>query len=274
VRGWGDGRSDCRHRHLVVQLGSEPDVCQCVSKACLRRYCFLEGFARVALFIFALAAFVALHIGMANPPLRDRLVGRFGEKVFGGIYAVVSLALLVGAIQLYRGLEEVPIWTAGTGAYHAASLVMLLASILFVGAFTPGNKALAGVPKSERPASGVLRITRHPMMWAFGLWAVVHFVLAGDLPTAILTFGIGFLALVGAWLQDGKKRGQLGDTWVRYEAETSYWPFGAMVSGKQPWSAVWPGVVPVLGGVAFWLVLSWLHPSLMAAPVVGVWGMI
>ena len=225
-------------------------------------------------FVGLLAAFVVLHIAMANPPLRDGLVARFGEKRFSARYALLSRGLLVGALQVYRGREEVPLWVAGPGAYHLGALVMLLASILFVGAFTPGNKALAGVPKNERPASGVLRITRHPMMWAFGLWAIVHFVLAGDLPTAILTFGIGFLALVGARLQDGKKRAQLGETWVRYEAETSYWPFGAMVSGKQPWSAVWPGVVPVLGGVAFWLLLTWLHPSLMGAPVVGVWGML
>ena len=225
-------------------------------------------------FVVALGAFVILHIGMATPPVRDRLVGRLGEKAFGGVYALLSLGLLVLAIQLYRGLEEVPLWVVGPGAYHAGALVMLLASILFVGSFTPGNKALAGVPQSERPVAGVLRITRHPMMWAFGLWAIVHFVLAGDLPTAILTFGIGFLALVGAWLQDGKKRAQIGETWVRYEAETSYWPFGAMLSGKQPWSGVWPGLVPVLGGIAFWLVLTWLHPSLMGAPVVGIWGMI
>ncbi len=221
-----------------------------------------------------LAAFVISHIAMANPPLRDRLVARLGEKGFSLLYAVVSLGLLIGAIQLYKRLEEVPLWVAGTGAYHLASLVMLLASILFVGAFTPGNRALAGVPQSERAPAGVLRITRHPMMWAFGLWALVHLVLSGDLPTVVLAFGIGFLALVGARLQDGKKRQQLGESWVRYEAQTSYWPFGAMLSGKQPWSAIWPGAVPILGGIAFWLLMTWLHPSLMGAPVVGIWGMI
>jgi uncharacterized membrane protein len=225
-------------------------------------------------FTIMLAAFVLLHIAMANPPLRDRLVARLGEKGFGAIYALLSLGLLVGAIQLYRGLDEVPLWQAGTGAFHVGALVMLLASILFVGAFTPGNRALAGVPQKERPISGVLRITRHPMMWAFGLWAAVHFLLSGDLPTLILTFGIGFLALAGARFQDGKKRAQLGESWARYEAETSYWPFGAIIAGRQSWSAAWPGLVPVLGGVAFWLLLTWLHPSLMQAPVVGIWGMV
>lgn len=225
-------------------------------------------------FVVLLGAFVALHIGLANPPLRDGLVARLGEKGFSALYAISSLALLIGAIQVYKGLEEVPLWQAPVGAYHGLSLVMLLASILFVGSFTPANKALAGVPKNERPASGVLRWTRHPMMWAFGLWAIVHFILSGDVPTMILTFGIGFLALVGAGLQDGKKKVQLGATWDRYTANTSYWPFGAIMSGRQPVSALWPGLVPVVGGVAVWLLLTWLHPSLMAAPVVGIWGMV
>jgi uncharacterized membrane protein len=225
----------------------------------------------MGLFMALMAGFVLSHLAMANPPVRNAMVARLGEKRFQLVYAIVSLGLLIAAVQAYKPLEEVPLWSAGVGALHAMSLVMLFASILFVGSFTPANKALAGVPASERPPVGVLRITRHPMMWAFGLWAVVHFILSGDWPTMILSFGIGFLALVGAALQDGKKRAQLGGSWDRYAAKTSYWPFGAIISGRQPLSALWPGLVPVVGGIGFWLLLTWLHPRLMGAPAVGVW---
>jgi uncharacterized membrane protein len=226
----------------------------------------------MSLFVVLLAAFVLTHIGMATPSLRDGLVGRLGEKGFQAVYGLVSLALLVGAIQVYRGLEPQIIWVAPTGAWHVATLVMLLASILFVGSVTPANKALAGVPASDRPASGVLRITRHPMMWAFGLWAMVHATLSGSLPTVILAAGIGSLALLGAAHQDLKKRRLMGPVWERYERETSYWPLGAQISGRQPWSALWPGVVPVLGGVLLWALLTFVHPVLMKAPVVPPWG--
>ncbi len=228
----------------------------------------------MGLFILLMAAFVVTHIGLATPPLRDGLVARLGENGFRIGYSLLSLALLVAAIQAYKGLpEDALLWTAGTGAFHAANFLMLLAAILFVGSLTPANRALAGVP--QRPGNegprGVLRWTRHPMMWAFALWAIVHGWLAGDLPTLVLAAGIGALALVGAAFQDGKKARQLGADWRMYAARTSFLPFGAIVTGRQPVSALWPGVVPLVGGILFWLVMTFLHPSLMAAPMVGIW---
>ena len=225
----------------------------------------------MGLFALLMAAFVVTHIGMATSGVRDGLVTRFGEKGFQGLYALVSFALLGAAMFVYRDLEPVSAWVAPTGAWHVSTLVMLFASILFVGSVTPANKALAGVPASDRPASGVLRITRHPMMWSFALWAAVHATLSGSLPTVILAAGIGMLALLGAAHQDFKKRRLMGETWARYERETSYWPFGAQLSGRQPWSAVWPGLVPVVGGIALWALLTFVHPVLMKAPMVPPW---
>lgn len=228
----------------------------------------------MTLFIVLLAAFVLTHIWMATPAIRDGLVARLGPGGFQGVYALVSFALLGGAMWAYRPLEPQILWVAPPLVWLLASALMLVASILFVGSITPANKALAGVPASERPASGVLRITRHPMMWAFGLWAVVHATLSGSLPTVILAAGIGALALLGAAHQDVKKRRLMGETWARYERETSYWPLGAQLGGRQPWSAVWPGLVPVLGGVLLWAALTFVHPMLMGAPVVPPWGAI
>jgi uncharacterized membrane protein len=223
-------------------------------------------------YVVLLLLFVVTHIGLAASPVREGLVARLGEKGFQALYAVVSLALLVGAIQVYREVPDRILWVAPTGAWHVATLVMLVASILFVGSMTPANKALAGVPANDRPASGVLRITRHPMMWAFALWAGVHATLSGNLPTVILAGGIGALALLGAAHQDLKKRRLMGETWARYERETSYWPGGAVLAGRQPASALWPGLVPVLGGAVLWALLTFVHPVLMKAPVVPPWG--
>ena len=35
--------------------------------------------------------------------------------------------------------------------------------------------------KSQDPARGMIRITRHPIMWAIMLWATSHIVARGDL---------------------------------------------------------------------------------------------
>lgn len=227
----------------------------------------------MGLFLALLIAFVVSHIALASPPLRDLLVARLGEKGFGIFYSLLSLALLFGAIQVYQGVPDNQLWTAGIGAYHVSNLVMLVAAILFAGSLTPRNKALAGVPAglAGGRATGVMRITRHPMMWAFALWAIVHVVLSGNLPTVILAAGLGVLALVGSIFQDGKKRRTMGADWAAYERETSWLPFAAILSGKQPVAALWPGVVPVVLGIILWLLLTFLHPSLMKAPTVGIW---
>lgn len=224
-----------------------------------------------AIFLLLLLAFVLSHIGMTTPPLRDKLVGRLGERGFQGVYSLLSILLLGGAIHAYRTLDPYLVWVAPAWVWPLCSALMLVASVLFVGSLTPANKALAGVPSTNRPPSGVLRLTRHPMMWAFAIWALVHAWLSGSVPTIFLALAIGALALLGAAHQDRKKHRLLGESWARYEGATSYWPLGAQFSGKQPWSALWPGLVPVLGGALIWALLTFVHPMLMGAPVVPPW---
>jgi len=67
----------------------------------------------------------------------------------------------------------------------------------------------------------------------------------------ITASAMGFLALVGAHLQDRKKEALLGDAWRSWEANTSYWPrFGKLFAvGWKPW----------LIGIVLWLLFSWLH---------------
>jgi uncharacterized membrane protein len=74
-------------------------------------------------------------------------------------------------------------------------------------------------------ARGVYAVTRHPMMWAFALWGICHIAVYPAAANIIL-------ALVGAALQDRKKEALQPDTWPDWEKRTSYWPFGAIVSGK------------------------------------------
>lgn len=226
----------------------------------------------MAWLIVALGTFVGTHVLLAWPPVRSPLVARLGARGFQGVYSLIALATLIGAVQIYKGVPEVPLWSSGPGLYHPAALVMLAGAILFVGSVTPRNRSLAGVPQGAVTVApeGVLAITRHPMMWAFGLWAVVHGALAGDPATLALTTAIGVLALGGAAAQDAKKRA-IDAGWPGYEAQTSYWPFGAQIAGRRAWRAAWPGWGAALGGLAFWLAMTWLHPRQMGAPVVGVW---
>ena len=57
-------------------------------------------------------------------------------------------------------------WIAGT-------LLMWFASILLVGSFIK-NPAFPGAPGPKGGPAGVFKITRHPMMGSFAIWAIVH----------------------------------------------------------------------------------------------------
>ena len=98
--------------------------------------------------------------------------------------------------------DEAPLWTAGE-RLDRRQPAHVVCGILFVGSFV-GNPALPGAPRVSAP-SGVFAITRHPMMWGFALWAIVHLIVVAT-PKALLFDGaILFLALVGSVGQDRKK---------------------------------------------------------------------
>jgi uncharacterized membrane protein len=136
--------------------------------------------------------------------------------------------------------------------------------ILLAGSFA-GNPALP-TPMAEAQAraepKGVFRVTRHPMMWSFGLWAASHMVLFWSTRTMITALAMGFLALVGAKMQDRKKESLMGESWAEWESKTSYWPrWGQLFS---------VGAVPIIGGTVLWLAGSWLHLWQAGIPA-GVW---
>jgi uncharacterized membrane protein len=213
-----------------------------------------------------MAAFVAGH-ELLSHPLRGALVARLGEKGFAILYSLVALASLGGAVQLWRQIPKTRLWDTPASAYPLALAVMLVAAILFVGSVTAPNPAM--MPGVKGPPRGAQRITRHPMMWSFALWAAVHVLMTADPRTMVLAGGIGVLALLGSALQDGKKRSQNAD-YGAHMAATSHVPFVAILSGRQPIAALWPGVLPVAGGIVLWVgVLVWLHPMVIGVPAMG-----
>ena len=73
--------------------------------------------------------------------------------------------------------------------------LMPIAFVLLVCGYSR-NPTMIGADKllkSDEPARGMIRITRHPIMWAIMLWSGAHLLARGDLESAIF-FG-GFLLL-------------------------------------------------------------------------------
>jgi uncharacterized membrane protein len=210
--------------------------------------------------------FVASH-ELLSHALRAPLVARLGEKGFAVVYSLVALVSFGAAVQLWRQIPKARLWDTPPSAYGPALVAMLIAFILFVGSVSSPNPAM--MPGVRGEPKGVQRITRHPMMWSFVIWAVVHMVMTADPRTIVLSIGIATLALIGTLMQDIKKKAQ-NPAYGGHMSRTSHLPFFAILAGRQPLSALWPGLVPVVGGTLLWfLFLGWGHTWLIGVPAAG-----
>jgi uncharacterized membrane protein len=213
--------------------------------------------------VLATLAFVGSHLALSHP-LRLRLIGAVGETRFTLLYSVVALAALVWMVVAWRGIDdELPLWIAPEWAFHLGLAVMLVASILLVGSFVR-NPAFPhpGAQQKTRPATGVFALTRHPMNWAFILWALVHLSLWAEPRDLVVAGGILILAVAGSIGQDVKKRAAMGEPWRKWESRTSFMPFGAVLAGRARWRDLWPGWGPFVGGFLFWILfVTWHVPA-------------
>jgi uncharacterized membrane protein len=222
--------------------------------------------------LIACFLFVGTHLLLSHP-LRSSLVDRIGTTGFQIIYSLIAIATFLMVVQAYRGLPPGGLyWAAGHGLWGAASVLVLFASILFMGSLI-GNPALPA-PDAARAAQGsprgVFAMTRHPMMWGFTLWAMAHALVVPTMGQWILSGTITFLALVGSAAQDVKKSRLMGDSWRHWMARTSFLPLGRQLSGRTPWGDAIPRAHALFGGIFLWLAASWAHGALGFVPA-GVW---
>ncbi|WP_188237067.1 NnrU family protein [Sphingopyxis sp. LK2115] len=226
----------------------------------------------MSLLITTCVLFVGTHLLLSHP-LRAGLASRLGERGFQIVYSIVAIATFILVVQAWRGMPpEPPLWAVGDGLWILASMIVLFASILFVGSLV-GNPALAA-PGAEKAAAaaprGVFAITRHPMMWGFALWALAHVMVMPTPGQIILSAMIAFLALAGSAGQDVKKARLMGDAWRGWAARTSFIPFARQLGGAAPWSDAMPRAHALLGGFVVWLAASWAHGAL-GYMVAGIW---
>jgi uncharacterized membrane protein len=162
-------------------------------------------------------------------------------------------------IYFYRIIGREPaLWALGDVIWAAASVLMWFGSILFVGSFA-SNPALPGARLERgRTPQGVFAITRHPMMWGFAIWALVHLAVVATPKALAFDGAVLLLALGGSVGQDRKKRKLMGERFHEWTAQTAFVPFARGLRS--------PGAFALIGGTALFLIATWLHP----VPV-GVW---
>lgn len=164
------------------------------------------------------------------------VVGVTGEMVWKGLFSALSIAAIIWMARAYNAAPPGDIlWAVGNWGRHVAAVLMALSVLFVVAGLTLANPTAmgsAGALESEEPARGILRVTRHPVMWGFVLWGLAHLLNNGDLKSVIFFTTFTLLAAVGTRLIDAKRARAYGDLWVKYRDKTSNLPFVAIMEGR------------------------------------------
>ena len=209
-------------------------------------------------------AFAGSHLVISSTPLRAVLVGALGERPFLGAYSLLSLVLLAWLIWAYTGAPYVELWDAPAGVKHLTMGVVFLASMfLACGVSTPNPTSIAGGP--PKPV-GIVKVTRHPVMWGIGLWGAVHLAANGDAASVMLFGWLTALALGGTVLLDLKKRRTMGEAWTAFAQGSSNVPFAALVAGRTKVGLAEIGWGRIAAGVVLYVVLNVGHEYVIGVP--------
>lgn len=205
----------------------------------------------------ATALFLAIHI-IPSSFLRQAIIRKTGTGAYLIGYSVISALSLGWMIWAFTTAPYGPVyWEFGNWARYLMIIVMVLASILFVAPYLGPNPTAIGAQKKvkdEAARAGLNAITRHPLMWAFILWAAMHLLNNGDLRSIIFFTGFGGLALAGTFLIDAKRAREIGEDWKDYTDHTSNIPFLAILQGRAKLSLLpiwWKILIGVLVFFAF-----------------------
>lgn len=212
----------------------------------------------------AAAVFLATHF-VSSTPLRPALVKAIGEKAYLGAYILVSFATIGWMAWAYGKAPAEPLWP---GLRLLPALLMPLSFVLIacgVLSKNPTAVGAAGLLKSAEPARGIIRITRHPVMWGLMLWSGAHLLARGEFHATVFFGTFLVLAALGALLIDARKRKTLGEDWRRFERSTSYFPFLAIVQDRNRLDAAEIGWRNPLVGLALYAVAFLAHAWLFGA---------
>jgi uncharacterized membrane protein len=219
----------------------------------------------ILLFLLALA-WVGVHVGVSGTAIRGRLVAAVGEKRFLLAYSILSFVLIFAMVTAWRRAETVVLWSAPAELRWVLAILMLPVFILFMASHKRNPTAFGNKGLGEE-ARGIQRVTRHPMLWAFGGWAVIH--MAGNGDTAALVFFGAFAvtAFLGMPSIDAKLAARHPDRWPAFAQQTSILPFGAIAAGRNRLALKEIGLMPPLVGLLIWAALLHFHRGIFGVPV-------
>lgn len=180
--------------------------------------------------------FVGSHFMLSTIVIREGLIAKIGLWPFRGLYSLIAIPIFLWMLMAYGQAPGTELWQPHMAFRHLAVSIMPLACILLLAGYTQANPTAMGFSAAkalEQGPYGVFRITRHPILWGIGLWAVSHLLANATTADFILFGAFSVLSIGGAWHMDVRKGAELGEDWIRYCEQTSSFPFAAILGGQQ-----------------------------------------
>ena len=172
---------------------------------------------------------------MPSTPLRGGLVKILGETGYLAMFSVAAGAALIWYAAAYSAAPYQELWPALKVLRLLPLMIMPFAMIPLVCGYTTRNPMAVRQEKhfhASDPAPGILKVTRHPIMWAIALWALSHLAGNGDQASLIFFGGLAALALLGMPLMDHRRAETLGSAWGPFALTTSAIPFAAALQRR------------------------------------------
>jgi uncharacterized membrane protein len=216
--------------------------------------------------LLAALLWTGVHVGVSGTGLRGRLVASVGEGRFTLGFSIASVVTIILLAQAWNAAPILPLWSAPGWLRWVLALLMLPAFVLFIAAVTGPNPTTLGGKLAAAGPAGIQRVTRHPMLCSFSIWGGVHLIANGTLAGVVFFGAFLVTALLGMPSIDTKIRARDPETWARLAPSTSILPFGAILSGRNRLVLSEIGPIPLLGGLAAWLAMLWLHPLIFGWP--------
>lgn len=139
-------------------------------------------------------------IPAAAADFKNKMIRRFGENAYKGVFGVLIIASLYLLISGWGSLTPTEpevlnaIYTAPEWGGYAAAVLILIGFVLF---FAP------------YPSNNIKRMLRHPQLTGLACWGVGHLLAVGTARAIVLFAGLTLWALVEIFLinkRDGEWR--------------------------------------------------------------------
>lgn len=203
-------------------------------------------------------AFAITHMLLAAR--RQNLIHSVGPRLYALIYNGIAFACFIPLVWIYSDNRHggALLWAAPSWLQHMGMALSLLGISLLPASILRSSPV--GMIPTQPEAQGLLRITRHPLFTALGLWGLGHSLMFGFATDVAFFAGFTLFGLIGSAHQDSRKRREESERLGPFMASTSLLPFAAILSGRNqlvlkelPW-------LHLILGLGLGLFIYWAHP--------------